>query len=186
MTVELIQPIAMEERPRFAIGGHRGRRPRRQDQQVVPRRAAARTGRRPSPGSRPTRTFTTDRQERRQRWRDRRSHPAEGLRLRGDRCLGATHRGGGHQDRRAVVGSASADGEERVRGDPFAAQVPGTRSSTSNAHAQAAHRHPRPDAEDGRRAHASTCRPRSTSTFSKGSQQTWRAHFAVSSARSWG
>ena len=53
-----------------------------------------------------------------------------------------------------VVGPVPLPTEKNVRGDPFAAQVQGLVRALRDAHAQAAHRHPRPDAEDGRRAHA--------------------------------
>src|SRR6185312_5169676 len=44
--------------------------------------------------------------------------------------------------------------EERVLRHPLAAQVQGLARALRDAHAQAADRHPRPDAEDGGRAHA--------------------------------
>ena len=146
MSVELIQPIAMEEGLRFAIreGGHRGRRPRRQDQQVV-----TPDGRRPdwppvTQVNRPTRTFTTDRQEQKtamagQKIRIRlKAYDHEAIDASARRIVETVTKTG-----RGGRPGASADGEERVRGDPFAA-VQGLVRALRDAHAQAAHRHPRP------------------------------------------
>jgi small subunit ribosomal protein S10 len=50
---------------------------------------------------------------------------------------------------------AAADGEERLLRDPFAPQVQGQPRALRDAHAQAPHRHHRPDAQGRRLADAS-------------------------------
>ena len=82
-------------------------------------------------------------------------HQAEGLRSRGDRRIREEDRRDGHPygcPRRRP--GAVANPEERVRRDSFSPQVQGFSRALRDAHSQAPHRHSRPDAQDGGRAHA--------------------------------
>jgi len=82
-------------------------------------------------------------------------HPAQVLRPRGHRQLGAQDRRHGDARRRDGRRSgALADGEERVRRHPVAAQVQGQPRALRDAHPQAPDRHHRPHAEGGGLAHA--------------------------------
>ncbi|CAA9483819.1 MAG: SSU ribosomal protein S10p (S20e), partial [uncultured Solirubrobacteraceae bacterium] len=82
-------------------------------------------------------------------------HPPQGLRPPGHRGRGQGDRRHGDAHRRDRVGSrAPADGEERLRRAALGVQGQGLPGALRDPHAQAAHRHPPADAEDGRLAPA--------------------------------
>ena len=134
MEIELIQPIAMDQGLRFAIreGGRTvGAGVGHRDHQVGIGEEGGARGTAEDP------------------------HPAEGLRPQAGRQVRARHR----RDGRALRGDdhrarAPAHREERLLRDPQPVQGQGLAGALRGAHAQAADRHPLPDAEDGRLADA--------------------------------
>ena len=127
MTVQLIQPIAMDEGLRFAV-----------------REGGARSG----PAS--SRRSRSNERRRTNRAATEDPHPAQGLRppaagpLRlADRGDGPAHRCDDHRP------CAPAHREERLLRDPQSVQGQGLARALRGAHAQAPDRHPQPHAEDG-------------------------------------